>query len=363
MHKSEDNEKHISSTNEKPLVSIVITTYNRCHLISRAIESALSQNYENIEVIVSDNFSADSTKEVVRKYLDDPRLKYYCNNANIGMRANFKKATEVLAKGLYVTYISSDDLLINPDFVSESVKLFQEFNNLKVVHGKNLSEFINSEDVLIPDYSYQYYKDSFYTRRLVTGREVFLKYPECHSVSFGGTMFHRVDVIRHKPFDVDCFSFDAVLILKLCCEGDFSFLNRDTYVALRHADSFTTACAGLEDYITNRNYIEVSFKFAEKYDKKSKLSNNLSEWRLKMLSNYFENCLRALYIDKRDEYRKLRNYWKNRDQAVVTQIEGKIKYRIFLLMNSNYFTSTLSKIFTNIYLKKKNFSKVFKVKK
>ena len=363
MHKSKDNKKHISSASDKPLVSIIITTFNRCHLISRAIESALSQNYENIEVIVSDNCSADSTKEVVSEYLDDPRLKYYCNNANIGMRANFKKATEVLAKGLYVTYISSDDFLINSEFVSESVRLFQEFNTLKVVHSKNLSKFINSEDGLIPDYSYQYYKDSFYARRLVSGKEVFLKYPSCHSVSFGGTMFHLSDVIRHKPFDVECFSFDAVLILKLCCEGDFSFLSSDTYVALRHADSFTTARVGVEDYITNQNYIQVSFEFAGQCDKRKVASEQLAEWRFDMLSNYFENCLRALYITKRDEYHKLRDYLKNSDQAVIIKIEKNIKYQIFLLMNLNYFMLAVTRIFTKIYLKRKNFSRVINIKK
>ena len=169
-------------------------------------------------------------------------------------------------------------------------------------------------------------------------------------------MFHRIDVIRHKPFDVDCFSFDAVLILKLCLEGDFSFLTTDTYVALRHAGSFTTARAGVEDYITNQNYIQVSFEFAEQCDKREEESEQLGEWRLNMLANYFENCLRALYIKKRGEYHKLRDYLKNNDQAVIFKIEKKIKYQIFLLMNLNYFTSTVTKIFKKINLKRKNFS-------
>ncbi|MEM5866753.1 MAG: glycosyltransferase, partial [Candidatus Aenigmatarchaeota archaeon] len=53
---------------EQPLVSIIIPTYNYGHYLAEAIESALAQNYQNIEVIVVDDGSTDNTRDVASKY-------------------------------------------------------------------------------------------------------------------------------------------------------------------------------------------------------------------------------------------------------------------------------------------------------
>ncbi len=57
-------------------ITIMIPTYNQAKYISKAIESALSIDYQNLEVIVSDDCSTDNTKEVVSKYLADKRFQY-----------------------------------------------------------------------------------------------------------------------------------------------------------------------------------------------------------------------------------------------------------------------------------------------
>ncbi|MBS1757264.1 MAG: glycosyltransferase, partial [Bacteroidetes bacterium] len=52
----------------EPLVSIVITSYNRAHYIEEAIRSALAQDYRNLEIIISDNCSTDGSSEIFKKY-------------------------------------------------------------------------------------------------------------------------------------------------------------------------------------------------------------------------------------------------------------------------------------------------------
>ena len=60
-----------------PLVTIGIPTYNRGDgYLREALESALAQTYENLEIVVSDNCSTDNTGEVVEAY-DDPRVSYF----------------------------------------------------------------------------------------------------------------------------------------------------------------------------------------------------------------------------------------------------------------------------------------------
>ena len=68
---------------KKPLVSIIIPTYNRAEFLPRAVQSALDQTYTNIEIIIVDDCSPDNTKEVVKAYQKkDKRIQYLCNKKN-----------------------------------------------------------------------------------------------------------------------------------------------------------------------------------------------------------------------------------------------------------------------------------------
>ena len=66
-----------------PLVSIIITNYNREKTIARAIESALEQDYHNIEIIISDNCSTDNSHSIISNYIKDKRICYYRNEINL----------------------------------------------------------------------------------------------------------------------------------------------------------------------------------------------------------------------------------------------------------------------------------------
>ena len=105
----------------RPLVSIVIPVYNRADMVKEAIDSALAQTYENIEIIVVDNCSTDDTWCVITSY-DTPLLKVYKNDKNIGPVLNWKKGIE-LSKGKYIKLLFSDDK-ISDNYIEESLKLF-----------------------------------------------------------------------------------------------------------------------------------------------------------------------------------------------------------------------------------------------
>lgn len=72
-------------------------SYLRC-----ALQSAVSQTYKNIEIIVSDNCSPDNTESVVREF-DDPRIRYYRQNQNIGPFKNFDFCLEQARGGILRT--------------------------------------------------------------------------------------------------------------------------------------------------------------------------------------------------------------------------------------------------------------------
>lgn len=108
-----------------PLVSILIPVFNRERFIGSCIESALSQTYANIEIIIVDNCSSDNTWKICTDFAQsDDRIKIYRNENNIGPVKNWKKAVDY-ANGLFGKILFSDDLM-KPEFIEETLKLFNE---------------------------------------------------------------------------------------------------------------------------------------------------------------------------------------------------------------------------------------------
>jgi glycosyltransferase involved in cell wall biosynthesis len=91
-----------------PFFSVVIPTYNRAEFISKTIDSVLRQSDGDLEVIVIDDGSTDNTEEVVSA-VADPRLRYHRKKNE--ERAVARNTGTALAKGKYVTFLDSDDLL------------------------------------------------------------------------------------------------------------------------------------------------------------------------------------------------------------------------------------------------------------
>lgn len=90
------------------LISVIIPTYNRAHLISRAIESVINQTYTNWELLVVDDASKDNTKQVIESYLSDPRIKYIIADKN-GGNAVARNLGVNAAKGEFIAFVDSDD--------------------------------------------------------------------------------------------------------------------------------------------------------------------------------------------------------------------------------------------------------------
>lgn len=89
--------------------SICIPNYNYGKYIGYTIKSVLSQNYEDFEIIVSDNNSTDNSIEIIKSFTDH-RIKLIRNKYNIGFIGNLNKVTEN-ASGDFIILLSSDDIM------------------------------------------------------------------------------------------------------------------------------------------------------------------------------------------------------------------------------------------------------------
>jgi len=148
----------------KPLISVVIPTYNDAHHLKRSVGSVLSQSYSNFEVIVVDNSSLDNTKAVLDAFKDE-RIKYFLIN-NKGSIAASRNLGIRNASGSWVAFLDSDDFwykdkltaMFCSDFCSENFEAISH-NVLTVdVNGDELRKMVCGP-----------FTDTFYYDLLFTG--------------------------------------------------------------------------------------------------------------------------------------------------------------------------------------------------
>jgi glycosyltransferase involved in cell wall biosynthesis len=133
-----------------PLVSVLMTAYNREKYIAEAIESVLASTYTNFELIIADDCSADNTVSIAKQYAaKDGRIKLFVNEKNFGQFFNRNRVAS-LAKGTYLKYLDSDDIIL-PDSLKIMVEgmkqnpkagLGMEFNNCSILTKDHSFPFV-----------------------------------------------------------------------------------------------------------------------------------------------------------------------------------------------------------------------------
>lgn len=102
--------------------SIIITAYNVEQYIEKAIDSVLSQTYNNYEMIIVDDSSTDATVEKISKYKHYEQVKIFCSKQNKGAGGARNKGVS-LASGEYIIYLDGDDVLYSNDVLQKIDKL------------------------------------------------------------------------------------------------------------------------------------------------------------------------------------------------------------------------------------------------
>lgn len=97
-------------SHEKIKFSVIIPTRERCDVLEWSLRSVISQKYDNLEIIVSDNCSNDSTESLVTGF-DDTRIRYLNTGARVSMSENWEFALSHVTEG-WVTIIGDDDALL-----------------------------------------------------------------------------------------------------------------------------------------------------------------------------------------------------------------------------------------------------------
>lgn len=195
-------------------VTIMIPTFNQAAYIRMAVDSALAQNYPNLEVVVGDDASTDATPEIVAR-INDPRLKYVQNTCNLGRAANYRNLLYNHATGDYVVNLDGDDYYTDPNFILEAVNLIGAQSTVMVVARANRKSDAEETVSEIPKF------------RIATGMQIVSRLPDADYL-----FMHMAVLYARKPAleigfyrDV-AISSDWESIYRLSLQGNVLFLDR-----------------------------------------------------------------------------------------------------------------------------------------
>ena len=205
----------------KPLVSVGLAVYNGEAYLSQSLDSLLAQDYENIELIISDNASTDRTGEICHSYASgDDRIRYYRNDQNRGPVWNFNRVFE-LAWGEYFMWACHDDYW-DPQYLRSCIEALENHDTAVLAATMCKSVDSTTGELILIDKGLSTISLSFSER--------FKSYKSAiHGGSCIGGLFYGVykrDVLSRCMPLKNRITIDHLLLAEICFLGDFITVQR-----------------------------------------------------------------------------------------------------------------------------------------
>ncbi|MBU6338598.1 MAG: glycosyltransferase family 2 protein [Rickettsiales bacterium] len=198
----------------KELVSIGLLIYNAEKYLKYAIESLLKQDYENFEIVISDNCSTDKTEEICRYYAkQDSRISYHRNKENIGAAKNYDLVFR-LSKGKYFAWASFDDVW-HEKFISKCVECLESHPD--AVMCAPAIEFMD-EDGVIMEGDFSMYDNFDTTNMTYLQRFKALLLREGWYSIFGMVRRNYLEDVKRDRLN---YGADVIILSDLIRQGDF----------------------------------------------------------------------------------------------------------------------------------------------
>ena len=164
-------------------ISIITVVYNAEDTISKCIESVVGQKYKNIEYIIIDGASTDSTIEIITKYQHS--ITSFISEKDNGIYDAMNKGIK-LATGEIVGMLNADDMLADRTVITEVAAAFEK-NDAEIVYGD--LEFINNQDKVVRKWSAGQYKQGKFNWGWMPPHPTFY----CKRTVFNKFGFYRLD--------------------------------------------------------------------------------------------------------------------------------------------------------------------------
>lgn len=292
--------------NNYPLVTILIPTYNQGKYIKRAIESALKQDYENIEIIVSDDASSDNTETVIQKYLNINNFYYYKNSLRLGRVKNYYNLLYNLAKGDWVVNLDGDDFFTDYGFISKCINIINNHKDKQICFlqaGHTISFENNDLNVIkVPEIKNKY--------EIIDGKDYLKNFIKINHFSHLATFYNRSKAIETGFYLNDILSTDIESILKLALTGKVVLIKETVGVWVQHNENISSK-SGLNKLIENLQWIDNIYKYL--IDKTGEKKNwdkwKKDNYKIQLTGIFFKEAKQTKNIS--DKIELLKYFWEN----------------------------------------------------
>jgi glycosyltransferase involved in cell wall biosynthesis len=284
-----------------PLVSILMTAYNREKYIAEAIESVLSSTYTNWELIIVDDTSKDATVKIAREYEKvDLRIKVYVNDVNLGDYPNRNKAASY-AKGKYLKFLDSDDT-IKPWGLEYCVNQMEHYPEAGL--GLILINHTSSEDSVLMG-SGDIIRDHFYKRAYL-------------NIGPTGTIIRRDVFESNKGFDTRFrMASDSFFNLTIALKAPVVLLTKFFFHYRFHEGQELNNING---------YLIYNYLYSKEFFNKASLpftSKELNYLERKLQKRHSVNLLKFLLKTK--SFRKVADVMEQTDYTLASLFKGFLK--------------------------------------
>ncbi|MCM1989258.1 glycosyltransferase [Oceanirhabdus seepicola] len=314
---------------EEPLVSVIMTVYNREIFLKEAIESVLNQTYKNIEFIIVNDGSTDESENIIKSF-KDKRIRYFYKQ-NSGQLDTLRYGLE-RSNGEYITRVDSDDK-INENTISIYVNEMNKNDNIKFAYCDFYAIDKNSE--IINEIKFKNYNN---------GVEVLSDIFQNFSSPIPDTAFWRKDYIKNVILNYTKenvpYYIDNILTTK------YVHINQPLYYYRQHDSNFIKNLSGL------KLVVEGKIKFIDLLIRKYFIQLNINKDFENKKENYYTMFAKSYLIESKkypnnDEYKEIinmfikeTNYWlgkacKGNSDIDVENVKNEIKENVRLVEGVN----------------------------
>jgi len=318
--------------NELPKVTIMISTYNQSKFVSQAIESALAQDYPNLEIVISDDCSTDDTPKLIENYLKESKIKFFRNEKNLGMTLNFRKLLYECASGEWVVHLDGDDYYTDSHFISSAIEQVKRYEKVVLVGAGCYTHSLEGNFRYIP----------VKKLKIMNGFECFLnwdKYRLPHfAVLYKRDLACKLDFYRFSVYGRDWESF-----LRLVLHGRVVLLNKAVGVYRKHLGS-ATSDINFQRHIEGLKVIEEPYRYALSLGYDPKISK---KWRKKMIRRHWISYLnRNVYlanlglIQKKElnqNFKKILHYVKKNNKDLLYDLPFLLTFLTYLIFGKKVY--------------------------
>lgn len=267
-------------------VSIMIPTYNQEEYIIKAVESAVKQDYPNLQIVVADDCSTDRTGEILLPYIHNNKIRYIKNKQNLGRVANYKNCLYNNINTEWVINLDGDDYYTNNSYISQAMASIEKYGFENVLFYQGLHCFKNGE--------IQDFRLLGGANIILTGKDYFLRFNQIRRFSHMSTVYNRILAMKSGFYEVDVLSTDIFSVLKMCInngEKKVILTNNISGVWFQHNNNASKKISTYVHY-KNAGIFKKLFKYA--------LAANLDKytcykWLTKSTYIYFRSYIGLIY--------------------------------------------------------------------